>query len=559
MSRLSETVRDRIATSSKNALDVAVAIHNAIEAGGKTRLDFKTVQEKLSKLVNADPEGELFFLAAPERLDALASALGICPERLRELREVVDLILDPALPREVRDYFEGRQSVEVGFRCVSVAREATGREDVREALRLAARRASLPVVVLSSERDRDFFKGAGIPTSVVRSQRRGYVLAEAEDLVPVPEPAAPVLWDGAGVPMAPCGELAEYVADATRRNGHCDDRLRRSLSEAEERDSVPTFYLEEIWGYLKNTRELPPLAVAHQWLTEEGILWAPSLAHVSSHVNLPEVCIKVLFGQSSLTVAWGLGSKVYGIGPSVCLLRDLLAPHHEVERPSALDRLLDARGKLNPWRFGPPDPPTPEEALRQRFQAATRGPCTQSGEERPSRSVDASHPWNELRHDLRECTGLDFDQAVPSWRAGVDLAKSQDRATWDVSFDESATEYARTRLLSLAKRRFEVPISAASLPFQLEAAASAPMAIVEPEEFERAHVIVNMGAGHLLRLRFMEFSDEKEKPVRVDRYALDGGDVRMWVFAMYDAMLEGTHLAGRARRRAQARQRDDDD
>ncbi len=226
---------------------------------------------------------------------------------------------------------------------------------------------------------------------------------------------------------------------------------------------------------------------------------------------------------------------------------------------SALDRLLDARGRLNPWRFGPPDPPTPEEALRQRFQAGTRGPCAQSGEERPSRSVDAPHPWNELRHELRECTGLDFDQAVPFWRSGVDLAKSQERATWDVYFDESATEYARTHLCSLAKRRFEVPISAATLPFQLEAAASAPMVVVEPEDFERAHVIVNMGAGNLLRLRFMEFSDEKEKPVRVDRYALDGGDVRMWVFAMYDAMLEGTHLAGRARRREQDRQRDDYD
>jgi hypothetical protein len=64
---------------------------------------------KLSKLLNGSDEGARYFLDEPDRARALEWALGVGAGWLARLREVLVLVLDPALPEVTRSDLKERE------------------------------------------------------------------------------------------------------------------------------------------------------------------------------------------------------------------------------------------------------------------------------------------------------------------------------------------------------------------------------------------------------------------------------------------------------------------
>ncbi len=559
MSRLAETVRERIDASPNNTKDIASAIHTTIEGEeGRAKATFKTVQEKLSKLANGDPEGERFFMDVPERLHALATALDIEPERLVEQRDVVDLILDPELPEGVRAYFQERErSLPDRVRCVSVSSDGSkqiAREHVRQAIRSSARRPTASVVLLADSRDADFFAGAGLRTTEARKHPRGYVLTGYENLVPLPEPPPAKLHDERGVPMVPCPEVA---AKFRRRDGYwggADTDLHHRVHSAEECGETPTFYLHEVWEHTRSGQHLPQIRTRtylHRVSWPGAIVWALVVGEDGTPEDDPEIlvsrCFEVLLGLSPTTILWRFENKLFGLGKHIDDLREMLAPYYEVVFPEALNQLFDVHWKLNPWRFGAPVP---------KPKAPVNSPRAVSEQQDPIDEPCApDHPWPKLRGEILERTGLDFDAAVFVWRRHIGLWNTAPLV--NVSLHEGPIEEARRLLADLSEREFLVPVRFASSLLEIQQVTTAPMIAIAPAPNETAHVLANMGAGRLLRLRFLVFPNEKKTAVRLSGSGYDAGNIRVWQYYEYDQVLEGSHLAARERRRQQEQQDDD--
>jgi len=116
------------------------------------------------------------------------------------------------------------------------------------------------------------------------------------------------------------------------------------------------------------------------------------------------------------------------------------------------------------------------------------------------------------------------------------------------------------------------------LPFVLDQAARAPIRLLRGTGRDQLHVLANLGAGRVLRIRIRMFVDDRrrslEHAAKVDseggastRYVngtavplvFDGGDVRLWLQYSEEPLLEGFALparTGRAREADEAAARD---
>jgi hypothetical protein len=96
----------------------------------------------------------------------------------------------------------------------------------------AKKRARNAWIVTDATADAEFFKGAAVATTGTEKVARGWRLTALADLVPIPPPAPPTLWDDAGRPLAPSASLAR--------------KARERGAGTLEGDEVPTYPLETI-------------------------------------------------------------------------------------------------------------------------------------------------------------------------------------------------------------------------------------------------------------------------------------------------------------------------
>lgn len=133
--------------------------------------------------------------------------------------------------------------------------------------------------------------------------------------------------------------------------------------------------------------------------------------------------------------------------------------------------------------------------------------------------------------------------------------------------------------------------------------ADAPWVLLPTENGETMHLVANLGAGHLVRLRVVQFPGESPEPIRCfdraqelesraarekvspqgmvatfqqsdhaaqkaewtwatgrPRFGLDGGDIHVWIEPTYTSLLEGSGLpVGARKRRDEVRSSQEDD
>ncbi|MBK8939222.1 MAG: hypothetical protein IPM79_16755 [Polyangiaceae bacterium] len=498
MTKLSDFLKQHLDATSRAQKDVSGAFHTELVSRGGKELSMNTIEPKLSKLLSGSEEGARFFLDDAQRLAALASAVGVSEEEILRLRGVRTLVLDPRLDKGVAEYLRARaESPDARHACVSAA----DRDELR---RMGKERVGC-LVVLADLSDRAFFEGADVDFTTVSKHPRGWLLEKHPELVPLPPAPPPQLFLG-DQPMIPSDLFAEEVRkDLSRRGGWRLD-IDKRLADAEERGEVPTFPLREVGPLLAGRARKNAIS----WGNPPTLLWNFQTAEPGWD---PEI-----------TFVWTKNRQLFVTGPEAEWVRSIAAPYHEAHGLTCLDPLRDAIARWNPWARLPPDPDrreaTPEDA---EYQALARA----LGDE-----------------------GLDLKLIVKGWRAHRDPEHA--KKEWSLSLaDEAAQEVARAGLVSLLRRKFS--LEAAQQMFRLHLALSAELATIEREPGDLLHVVANLGAGHVIRVRALEYPHEAPTTLQAQRVNdgsdLDGGDVHIFIRDLGDDVaLEASPMPALRRR-----------
>ncbi|MCB9610151.1 MAG: hypothetical protein H6716_26425 [Polyangiaceae bacterium] len=554
MSTLCAVVRARIEELGKLSKEIAGAIHTRME--GIEDLRFSTLETRLSKLVNGDPDGWEFFSATPERLDALATVLEMTPDALQAIAARTVLVLHPDLGADVVEYVEACARVDgakiATVRVASLSDEQDGR-DAKVAVRDEFRRHKRAIAVVPNADDAEFLRGAEVRLSLVQDSPRGYVLEADPDLLPFPPLVPGDLWVN-GEPHVACPELSELLVQvasepreldrynrshvydqcAGRLNAvdkdvgeayspgvayHLSQRVRQEYHAGRE----PTYSLPEIWPFWVARRGLSALGTEPSGREVVRYVGRPSRLSESEVVNwlgsMPQ----------DRTVLWAGGSALYGAGPRLSEVSKLLSGSHQIETLALLDELPKARATLNPWRMA-------------------------AGE---------SPKWNALRETFRAELGVDIQALARQW------LESEDRHPGGRCWNETgAQEFAllsneegepiRRVLSEFARRVFKGDMRCCvTLPFRLERLSQGPLVKLSWGDQVGTLVVGDLGGGRVLRCLVRTF-DEEPQAVRVgaDGTVLDGGDIRVWMSAAYDEMLEGAELRPRRNEEKRAAARD---
>lgn len=553
MSTLSAIVRARIDKLGKPHKEIAAAIHTLLESGSNPP-KLQTIEPKLSKLVNDDPAGWAFF-RVPERLAALAAALGLAEADLKAAAEKTVLVLHPDLPKEVVQYLNARaDDPGAAFSCVEVNRKpADGNApEIRVAMRDEAKKHRAALVVLPKREEEEFFLGAEVPTTLVTTNPRGFLLEAEPELVTFPPVQAPELWKD-GKPRIACSELSNLFLnvwteprDVNRwgrrdQEEECAARLRKldedignlygryALSESQRirREYLegyePTYPLGSAWPYLALRHGLPKL---------QPDFGTAVLETDPSRVDAEFVAKLLAAEQPTRTLIWAWRGRLFAFGADSGRVQDALSEFHRVEVPPSLAVLSAAPSNVNPWR-----------------------------------AVEQTSPnWARLKAQVADETGLDIQPLAREWRSREEstVPASPDRLTAKVLRGEPAGA-VRATLNRLAERTFDSQPEHATAPLWLDRASRAPLLNLELPD--GLHVLADLGGGRAMRIVIREFGEEPSvvavakaadyststhsgynRPI--DCYTLDGSDFRAWCFPMYDELLEGPFL--RPRRNAEA-------
>jgi hypothetical protein len=440
-------------------------------------------------------------------------------------------VLDPDLPKEAQEYLVSRAKAPDARHCCVVVQGAGLFAERRDELRRAAKEHPGCLVVLLGGTDAAFYEGASIDFSSATQHPRGWILERAKDLVPLPPPPPPQVFDNMGQPMLPCDELAEAVREQIERYGGSSDGLERRVAQADKVGATPSFYLSEVgpWVAKRDGRlqvswgQAPDLS----WdFTSGRPGWDPNTTHV-----------------------WSVARKVFVVGPEAEWVRSVVAPHHTAEGPTSLDSLRDAIEQWNPWLTLPPDPG-------------------------PHRSVDTSAlcpRYLELQRVLR-AEGFSLESVVKEWWAHCDPESESNRdkvvGPWTLAVsDEAERERGLWNLDRLLGRTFELDDRTVHQLFRLRLILCSDIATIKRQPGDLLHVVANVGAGHLLRVRVLEFPHEDSTPIhaRVPRnlWDLDGGDVHLIIRRLGDDVaLEASPMPAlrrRERARLEEEARSDDD
>lgn len=500
------TINERLNTRGWQQKQLAFEWQAAVGAG-----EVSTYESRISKLLNAERDG-FEFLAdekkGPDRRRGLAAALDLESEAFEQLFDravqAPTLIVHPWVEEPARRFLQQRAArPDAPFRIRSW--NANG-ADAREAVRNAAAKAWRPIVVLPHERDRDFFQGAGLDTTLVETRDRGFTLSAAPELT-APMPAQ--LVDADGMPMVPDPDLEKYhrerLADLARNAG----RYRQELSARDQRWAAVIRDADESCRPVTFRVDWLASVPAAEQLKTAILSWVVAQIEPSANVAVPPAAVGFL---------WVHKNGVVAIGPKPPR-RALIEGHHPVRDVSAATslvvRLLELAKKLNPYGQGG--------------------------------RLEIESEIDELERDVGvrvEISKDDLRAAVlPLHTAGTFVELSKARR------DSAADEVFRTLIDDLLGRDMEV---APELVFELEACRHA--SLLHLDSSVGRTVIANTGAGNLVRLQLQEYADETASSVRLwkergdytcrePRFVVDGGNIRIRIERSVHRTLEGTVLA----------------
>jgi hypothetical protein len=551
MSSFARWVQDTLDTLKITNKDLATAFHDEHTkiVGKANRLSWETIEPKVSKLLSGDEEGERFFFKDEERAKALAKALRVSAKELRSAHETsvakTTLVLDPRLDKKVSDFLvKQSETPSSRYVCVQVS---PLENDFRTPLRDAAKKEHDAWVVYADYRDIEFFKGADVRTTGYDKVPRGFALDELPDLVEIPPPAPPRLFDDDGTPMVPIDGLRKLFLDMktdfhSRGQSPIEELLRKAAA-AESEGETATFRLPDVGNAVEQA-----MADGHARLSvgkpsEISLAVLEEKAVLEGRDNWDRKVVKTHF--------WTDAREVFAIGALRKHLETICAPHHKLNCPPWFEMLKKSFESVNPWPFVVAD-----TADRNRDEIAT-----------------LNEPL-ELLRSLKEKTGVAFDQAAKEWcsKRYHAVPEIREKAVTVVPVNEKEAAKNRKGLAGLLKRDFAIKPSQDYVLWTLRVAAEAPLMAFPTNAPTTLHVVADLGAGNAVRIMIEEYKRSPAQTITVVNTSsgqpeLDGGDIHVWLWFDHHFALEGSTWPGLLNRRKReeedrerrARYDDDDD
>lgn len=510
--------------------ELGIEQDNQLAAGlaGRMGLKVETVVTKLSKLVRGDPEAQRQLLR-DDRLAAWGEELQVETTTLRgcleESRGRLDLILDPRLPVNAREFIEkkadGRR-----YHVVENGEPPSSEAEIQEWLRDHANIAISPLIVLADLDGKDFFDGAQLPVTTVYSQPLGWVLRDHPELVPLDDPPPPKLRDEDGRPLFPSEALAKKWLHGRPPPGVLSGKKYKEVERTLAQGGTPSFPLADVLRPLVRER-IDDLGVPNRWSQDvlgphskvQLITLPPTGREVTDsgrdsddaakrlHEERSSAVFKALNGETEETYIWLHGDRYFAAGPETARLTGLFAPHHPDAGCHPLQLPEPARSDLerrNLWR-----------------------------------ATDAEW-WQAARESVLAETGLDIDGALDDLRQ-LALTPTEDDHT--VLLEGEDLDRAREVVAHLATRAVR---GDSLLPLRLAQLARAPLMFRPKAPRETLHVIGYLGRGRLLELRLLQFEEEPEPLAKAPNADpdestelgwWDGADARVFLDASIDRHL----------------------
>ncbi len=493
------------------------------------RKTVSTFESRLSNLMNDEDEGYAFLLEAKDaddRLAGLAKCLDLDPTELRRLAEASrarpTLVFGDHIAENRRLFFEKRATAfPARLRCVRCDGASGG--SAREALRDTARKYRNSYVIVDNDRDREFYAGADVRTKHITGDPKGFSIAGIPE-ISLQRPARTD--DDDGMPMFADAKLeAEY-----RRGGKADQaKWTERIRQADAEDTPVTFrhdWLLEARGFVPpNAASIENAALAlaakAEQLRKHGRMWTEPRA------------------DPHLQYLWWHRGRVLAF-PEMTYGRDAAAPVpvHDVTtfRP-IVEKLANVFRGMNPCGAGP---------VLFELSAETAAFAEETG-------LVLNFTEKAIRSTFAQWT------AIPTRRdGGTRIHRSPE--------DDQRVRKALDEILG---RPFDVPLSRASAVWMLELVRNAPLLHSRIDE-SQMEAIADLGTGNMLQFAIRRFASEGPTSMRYwsrvgeregrDDEVLDGGDIRFtWWKKWLDETLEGTSLKVVERRRARARQAEEDD
>lgn len=474
--------------------ELAVAVHSALET--KESVKFVTVQGRISKLLNGNPEGRDFFYDDKQahRLGVLAETLGTDTAKLRALDEQLVLVLDPRFPPEVGEFLRHRMAHAKAAFCIAVPEEG---EHVRTSLRDEAKRYRYAKVLLSVAEEDAFFEGAAIATARLVKRPLGYIVQGHEDLYAMPPPPEPALFDAKGQVQVPV------------RSDHGLGPLQRIMgwefcqkAERELADGIsPILSLEQaVRWFVEANSKADGMSGSRRPYVE--------FAGGPAHNDFPYV--------TSGTKIWQAFGKVYADGPLAPAFANFIGTCHPVLPPPWREPLVAVAALFDdPWQFERELQDMTHPAVEALFAALAPDPVALGLSASQSCSQD-------LRPHVRSWLGSEVKAAKEALRESVkwkDWKHKSAFAPISVAFDATMKKLrpgtGPTRLPNHAERVAidariaailehgfeEGGIPAASLLHLLHRALRAPVACATPPAGAEPHLAFDVGYERILELR----------------------------------------------------------
>ena len=213
MTHLSDWIRDRLAERGWQQKQLAHEWQAEVGEGS-----VGTYESRVSKIMRDDDDGYAYLVDDPKRLSRFAKLMGTDADdvrrRIESERQRLTVVLDARMKEDRVRFFQRRAQLSEGKFEIALPKVNGSADGARDAMRDLAIKSRNPVVALNSERDRDFFAGAGIDARAVIKQAPGYRLEGLEGLT---APLPPRLFDDDGMPMVPCPNLGGHPKPASDR------------------------------------------------------------------------------------------------------------------------------------------------------------------------------------------------------------------------------------------------------------------------------------------------------------------------------------------------------
>lgn len=498
MSALSQLVTARLEAlkSVRDQKSFATAIHDhLVEASAERRTDVSAsiarFEETLSKLKNGrGPEhvkATKSLMKTESRLAAFAAALGVEEADLRNACERRTVLFDPAVPSDVRAYFESR-AAEQGARGFVQLHEAP----TVEALLAVAKETPGCLVVLADHRlaEMKWFSAVEVACSAIAKHPRGWLVAESPELFELPPPEPLELFRD-GRPRVPHDQYEEQVVRGL-------PKAVAWIRSVRDRAGVPTFDVRDVFAFLATRDSL-------------------QIAEAGGGRRPVSDILDALAGKARETFWWIHDCRILVAGRDAERLRVIVAPHHEVHEPHHLPEFVARALSFNPFAS---DEGCAGRAVAKELFAET------------GLSIDA------LVAARREALSTRAKQSPrrTTFSRGPCDARERIAALLDREFVFGTKESSR---------------AAVEVPFVLDAVVRAPLLVEQGNESTSLHVVANLGAGRLVRVFVHLFPEDEPSPLVVESgraTEVEGGDVHIWITELSAVpMLEGCALPARAR------------